>query len=372
MKLNKSDLNKALKKVSIFVGKNSTTESLSLVHFHNENKQAMMFATDLNCAGRVYVDTEYDDVFDFCVEYSQLAQATKLRGKEITIEKFTDRADENGVKKSGIEFYDEKTRLEFPLRDAEELLAIENNSLMLPETSCVTAKAKMLKEALKCGGYASNEKETQNIALTGVYFAYDNNVFTLQSTDRNRIASWKGNSETVLTSASMSGIFSTKTVDSIMLIDDDDDVSLYIDDAQVVLATKDLVAYTTKINAEYPSLSKFFETEIKSSYEVNSAAIIESVNIVSGSDTDDLNLRFSEGKVVISTVSSSGAYVEDVIECNKLTGNDENIWISTKYFLDVFKSVTGDKIVIEFRNDEPKLIAYSSGESYGMIAPRRK
>ena len=54
MIIEKAKLIKALKQVSIFVGKKSKNQSASLIHFINENNKAMIFATDFFSVGKTY------------------------------------------------------------------------------------------------------------------------------------------------------------------------------------------------------------------------------------------------------------------------------------------------------------------------------
>jgi len=142
MKINKSKLSKALKQIGIFVGKNSPTEYVSLVHFTNKNNKAVVFATDMLSAGRVSFDTEEADEFDFCTEYTNLIQAVKIRNKEITVEKFFDRVGENGEKTTGIEFFDDKTKFVYPLRSSDELLEIETKTALNTNIKPIHVKEK--------------------------------------------------------------------------------------------------------------------------------------------------------------------------------------------------------------------------------------
>ena len=80
MKINieKSKLSKAMKQISIFVGKNNINKNASLIHFKNENNKTIIFATDFASAGKACFDTEEAEKFEFCLEYSQLSQVLKI------------------------------------------------------------------------------------------------------------------------------------------------------------------------------------------------------------------------------------------------------------------------------------------------------
>lgn len=361
MKLVKSDLSNALKRLSIFVSKEKITEYTSLVRFYNINGRAQLFATDIGTAGKVYIQTGIQDEFEFCIEFNQLLQATKIRNKEISVEKFTE--NEEGEKFEGILFSDDKTRFEFPLRESAELVDLLNKNV-LPEEPSNTISAKVLKDAIASAGYARSDKDVQNIALTGVCLALRDGQVMMSSTDRSRIAMWKTE---MTVDKDEDAILSSKAVSSILLFDDDDMIEITIDTDKVIFRTEDFEAYTTVINAEYPDLSRFFTADVSSSYKLNKADVLESLSIVGNDDT--LRVEFKGNSLHLST-SVNNAICEDFLDCEKLSGNDEVLHLSTKYFTDVMRAV-GDEVVVEFRGSEPKLFAYSSGDYYGMIAPKR-
>ena len=372
MKINKSDLNKALKQISIFVGKNGIREFASLVHFHNKNKKAVVFATDMLSAGRVSFDTAEEDTFDFCIDYAQLVQSTKVRSKEITAEKFEDRLNEKGEKTSGIEFYDEKTKFVWPLGSSEALLEIEKKTVFDSAISPVKVSAKFFKDALRCSGYARNEKDTQSVFLTGVNFNYEDGVISLSSTDRTRIACFKQKMEDESIVSPMSAILSPKTIASIMFFDDGDDIDIRVGDSEIVLSSDSLETYATKIVADYPDVNKFFNTPIASSYEVDVKSIVESLSIISGEGITDVLLNFEENKLKLSSQIQTRAYLEDYVDCTFVSGEKEEMWLDINLFSDVFKHLNEEKVTLEIRGDSQKLFAYKANNSYGIIAPKRR
>lgn len=376
MKIDKNKLSKALKQISIFVGKNVVNQNASLVHFKNKDNKAMIFATDFASAGRAYFETDEAEDFEFCIEYNQLSQVKKIRDKEINVEIFNDRENEKGEKESGIEFFDNKTKFTWALHDPFELINIENNTI-IPNVSFFEIDAKTLKNALKESGYARNEKETQNLYITGVNFITDGSNVSMSSTDRHRIASWKSKQEVFegMEANKINGILSPKTVQSVSLFDDDEKIKIYIEESKIVLVSSSLEAYATKIQCEYPDISKFFEKPIVSSYNIQSKDVVESLSIIDGINTKSLRLEFFENQVKITAKSDSGDNVVDYFACTRVKGENDDIWIDPIMFMDIFKNVDNNNMTIEFRDmgNNFKILSYTSEDgAYGMLAPQRK
>lgn len=376
MKIDKNKLSKALKQIGIFVGKNVVNQNASLIHFKNKDNKAMIFATDFASAGRAYFDTDEADEFEFCIEYSQLVQAKKVRGKEIEVSIFEDRELENGMKSSGIEFFDNNTKFTWSLHDPAELIGIEN-ATVIPDVPFFEIDAKTLKNALKEAGYARNEKESQCIYINGVNLIINGKSVSMASTDRHRIASWKSVQEEIeeIDGISMNGILSPKTIQSVGLFDDDEIVKIYIEESKIVLVSDSLEAYATKIQCDYPDLSKFFEKPVLSSYDICPKDVIESLSIIEGIKTNSLRLEFGENIVKITAKNNTGDNVVDYFPCERITGNDEDIWLDPVLFMDIFKNVENEKMSLEFRDmgNSFKILSYVSDDgAYGMLAPQRK
>lgn len=376
MKIDKNKLSKALKQIGIFVGKNVINQNASLVHFKNKDNKAMIFATDFASAGRAYFETEETDEFEFCIEYAQLLQAKRIRGKEIEINIFENRELDNGMKVNGIEFFDDKTKFTWSLHDPEELIGIEK-ATSIPEVPFFQIDAKTFKNALREAGYARNEKESQCIYINGVNFTTNGDNVSMASTDRHRIASWSSVQQNIegVDNTSMSGILSPKTIQSVGLFDDDEVVKIYIEDSKIVLVSDSLEAYATKIQCEYPDVSKFFEKPVLSSYEISSKDVIESLSIIEGIKTNSLRLEFTEDVVKITAKNNIGDNVVDYFACKRIAGNDEDIWLDPVLFMDIFKNIDNEKMTLEFRDmgNSFKILSYVSDDgAYGMLAPQRK
>ncbi len=378
MKIDKSKLSKALKQIGIFVGKGSINQNASLVHFRNENNKAVLFATDFASAGRATFETEEQGLFEFCIEYAQLLQSTKIRSKEIDAELFENRECENGVKCNGIQFSDDKTKFVWATRGADDLAEIEAKTVV-PNCNFVEIDAKTLKYALKEAGYARNEKNNQTPYIMGVNFSCENKDISLVSTDKCRIAAWKEiekpeNGFDGRPDESVSGIFSPKTIQSVMLFDDDDHIKVYIDDTQIALISENFEAYATKIQSDYPNISSFFQKEIISSYEVSVADVKESLGIIVDSNVKSLKLSFTEDKVHFVANLQTGESMEDEIVCIRKSGKDETISFDPNYFGQIFSNVDSDKMTIEFRNMGGKfnIVSYRGDDgAYGMLAPQK-
>lgn len=375
MKIDKNKLTKALKQIGIFVGKNPVNKTVSYVHFRNEHNKAMIFATDFISAGRAHFDTDEDGLFEFCIEYDQLLQSVRARGKELDATIYTGKQNESGESMSGIEFTDGKSKFNWALHENDALKAQEDASVVPSEVPFFKIDAKTLKNALREAGFARNEKETQTPYIAGVNFDGCGDDFSMVSTNRHRIAAWRSqNPEAIkgMECNSVSGIMSPKTISSIGLYDDDEEVSIYITDSQIVLVSSNLEAYASKILCNYPNVQQMFDKEVVSSYRLSAKDLKESIEIVLGKE-DSITLDFHADFVTVSTRSASGdGMTNDTFKCERISGNDESILIKSSDLLDVVKNVNDDDLCISFRpmGNGHNMLSYSVKDgAYGLIAP---
>lgn len=376
MKIDKSKLAKALKQIGIFVGKNAIDKNVSLVHFRNENKKAMLFATDFASAGRAYFDTEEEGLFEFCVGYDQLLQSTRARGKELELSIYNDRKNDVGESTSGIEITDGKSKFNLALHDVDLLNAHESAATIPTGVTYFEIDAKTMKNAIKEAGFARDEKDTQNPFLTGINFEGCGADISMVSTNRHRIAGWKKpNAETLegMEANAVNGILSPKTISSIGMYGDDETIRLYITDSQIVIVSDNLEAYASKIMSTYPDIvQKMFTTEVLSSYKLSANELKESIEIVLGSEKS-VTLEFHSDSVTVSTKSQAGdSATNDSFSCERLSGDDEKIELKADDILSVVKNIGEDSMTIAFRKmgNGHKMLSYSFDDgAYGIMAP---
>lgn len=372
MKIEKSKLSKALKQIGIFIKKNSPDHNASLVHFKNKNGKATIFATDLASAGRVYFETGFDEPFEFCVDYSQLLQTTRIRSKEINAEIIT---TDDVESKKAVLFSDDSSKFLCALRDTAELDEIEQKAV-IPSGDALVLTGKDFKEGIKEGGYARNEKATDKAFALGVNVSCDEDgTLEIASLDNKRIACWKKKLDANF--AKMSGMLGPRALQAIGLFDDDEEIRVYIDNTKIVLVSPTYEAYTTRLQCNFPNFKPFFEKEVLSVYEVTKSEVNESLAIAVSDAfmSDSLDLSFNGEVAKLLSTNAKGEKVEDGFGCRKISGKDENVSLCAKYFSDVFHFVGGEKISFEFREmgNGAEMVSYSAEDgSYGLIAPRQK
>lgn len=371
MKIEKKKLADSLKKLGLFVSKNGILPPM--VHFVNVAGKVTMFATDKQNAARVYFDTEEQENMDFCLNFEQLVQATKIRNKDIMVELFKDRQNENGEKISGVEFKDEKTKFVFAIKDGSELADMEK-ACTAPTENAIVLKASVLQDAIRRAGFARNEKDT-NKGMNGVNFTNDEkNVITFVSTDRSRIAVCRQPNGLEIETAFVTGIMSPKTIASIGCFEEDADINLFVTDTSFILISKAFESYSPKINSTFPDTSKFFATGVEQAYKVSPKDVLESIDIVKDKSSKDMCMEFFGDRIHIFTKVDSSTILEDNVICERIAGTeDKKVWVNPFLFEEIFKNFadTKEDFFIQFRKDVPA-IAYECGVYHGMIAPRCK
>ena len=365
MKIDRAKLSKALNRIGMFVGKNAISPATSMVHFKNLNNKATVFATDLNSAGRAHFDTEEPGDFEFCVDYQQMMMASRMRGKAIDV------TFEEG---NALKFSDGRTEFSFESKDKDSLSKMEE-ATVIPEGKSFKISGKDLKKAVAWGGYARNEKNAQYPFITGVHFMSNGESIDMNSTDRQRIAGWKRGSTVNIDGSQeemMDGIMSPQNIKSVSLFDDDEEISLYITDTQIILVSDECEAYASKINCEYKDISPFFTVPVKSSYTVKTKDVMESLGIYDDK-SNWLKLNFSDGKVKVEALCAGGK-VYDEFDCTKVSGDNVNCTFDIKKFKDIFNNVKAEEMTIEFRqlNERTPVMTYQTDDgAYGMLGEFR-
>ena len=381
MKIEKAKLSKALKQIGMFIGKNNTVDrSVTRVHFKNENKRAMIFASDLASSGRTYFDTDEVEPFEFCIEYVNLLQTVRARGSELTATIYKGRKNENGEDEDGIEFTDGKTKFDWALFDVNSLALQESASVIPTNVPYYEIDAKTLKNAIKEVGYARREGDEQAPYLAGTNFIGCGEDLTLVSSDRFRVACWKRTNTTQafegMEPKEVSGILSAKAIASIGLYDDDDTIKVYLADSKVVLVSDRLEAYVAKIMCPYPNLMKMFECEKVATYKLSAKALKESLEIILDKD-EIIKLDFNKDSVTVSTMCKSGNGArEDTFPCECIDGGAQSITVGPNNILDIVKNSIEDEMTIDFlgitKNEKfSTVFSYSFGDgAFGMLAPK--
>lgn len=376
MKIKKTELKKALDSVKLFVDDKNINPVGAYIHFINNQKKAMIFATDFISAARAWFDTDEEENFDFCISFNQLKSVINLRNSEIVAEKFTESDKEN------IRFQDNKTKIVYALKDAKDLVTLEKKCNFKELTNKpFVIKGADLKSMMLMAGYARNEKETQNIALSGVKFQFtEDGKMSVISTDRTRIAVCESQLANVDNGVSIDGVMSDKTIRSISSFKDDDEVKIYLTDNQFIMISDTLETYVTKINSAFPDVARFFTEANELSYKVNVQSLLESLGVVTIGENEDICIEFSEKQMKISAIND-GAYIEDYVDAEIILGQGEKkVWVSSKLFQEIIKALSKNEFIsFDFRNTIPAL-GYSvikkdnsvPFNTYGMLAPKRK
>ena len=354
MKLNKKTFVNAVKRIKT-IGKDFPA------HFHNENKKAYLFTSNGISTAKSYFDTEADEKIDFCLNTKDFLQICKIRGDL----EFTMSNDK-------IDFFDNKTKMTFAVKDWSGLVDAEKSSCIPEGMRCYTLKAEDLNKIIKGVSYASNPKDTQNPFIMGVNYVFDENgVVRFSSTDRIRIASWESNEQNLIKDeTSINAIFSPSVVENLAFFENDDEVKIYADN-KIILASANFELYCPKIQANFPDISKFFNQEVKAEYKVNVNEAKTSLDIICDDETSTIKLSFTENTLEISTISDD-MNNSDKIDCEKVSGGDtETVLLSPKMLKDVLTKIQTDDITFKLLGNS-KLFSYRAGNYYGMIAPKTK
>ena len=369
MKIDRQKLAAALKKVGIFVGKNGVSDYAPRVHFVNKDCRAMIFATDLNSAGRVYFDTEEPEEFEFCVEYDTISNVLHWKGTEITASFISDVNDNDSIK-----FYDGRTKAILAARPNDSLAEMEKNTVVPEGNECFEISGKDLKMGINYSKYAREQKESQNEYTMCVHFVIQGSSIDIHATNRKRVAGWKNLATAELEgmeSGSQEYLLSPKSVQSVDLFNDEDMVRMYDTGSQVIMATNECEVYASKVNVKFPDINIFFNCDVIGSYTVETSEVLESLSILNYGKAESIMFNFGDGKATVE-IKEKDFNMSDEFSCSKVSGDDVSVSFNPQYFQEIFNNVKCKEVAIEFKRMKNGVVILSyktEGGAYGMLAP---
>ncbi len=376
MKIKISTLKDALNKIGVFVDQNSTIPACKTVHFSNKGNKASIFATDTCHAGRVFFDTEEKDAFDFCVNYKDMCRCLLMRGDEVELTRFSDRKMPNGDTADGIDFKSGRTKVACVEQKFDELKKVEEKCQLPSDCPNCAMNVKILKKAFTESKFGKEKNCTpQDPWIGGVHLKADGDSLYIEATNRSVVSAWKS-PQPVLEGMEMdkaNAIMMDKGINALMKYNDDENVSIYFDDGQIVMASKSMEAYTRSINAVFPDTSPLFKHEVIAAYEIDLAEAKSMLKQFDDKTFDAINLSFHENEVEFFS-SENNCSVNDAMPCTRISGDDQEVCLTTTFLHDIVNNISGQKLRIEFLSKGKNNILSYVGEdgSYGLLSPRKR
>lgn len=176
-------------------------------------------------------------------------------------------------------------------------------------------------------------------------------------------------------------VLSKKFIDLISEIISDSDIkeiNLIVKEKNIILNLPNYQILSRLFDNEYPNISKIIETKNQYHFEINKDDLIDAINYATTIRTNEnkwssLQFDIKESELVVSLQSMEGN-VQSNINIEKSNINPMIFYFNYKYLIDIFKSITSDKIFIEYQsNIQPIIVKDLNDDSYiGITLPIRQ
>jgi DNA polymerase-3 subunit beta len=232
-----------------------------------------------------------------------------------------------------------------------------------------------LKKALSSVVFAVANNDNR-LELSGVMFSFNDKSLTLVATDSYRLAEKKVNIKNGNISE-VKVIVPVKTVQEVLRIIsnyssdiqviESDLIKIYLADNQILFSLDSVELISRLINGQYPDYKQIIPDKYKTKTEVNRQELIRAIkasSIFSKTGIFDVSLVFKKG--LINIYSSSGQNGESSIDLKAVvSGEDNDININYRYFLDGLNIIESEMIMLQvINNNTPCLLSSADDESY--------
>ncbi len=328
-----------LQQVARIVGSSSTLPILNNILLQTENGQLKISATNLEMGINTLIRCKIEQDGGVCVSAKVLLDLiNNLPNENILIE-----TKENDVLVA-TERYQTKIKY-LPTEDFPLIPEIDNSSV-------VEIPSRTLKETIDSVLFAVSTSETQP-EISGVLFKLENNILTITTTDRYRLAEMK---LPVSTSVSMSVILPNRSVGELsrLLANVDEPINLHISSTQIALSVNGTYMVTRLIDGQYPEYSQIIPEESGAVITLERSEFLSALKTsgIFSKGVGSITIDYHEDKQTIYINSSSQGVGESVIEipCTIKNGSGSVI-MNYRYILDFLVNTTDATLNIHIIDD---------------------
>ncbi len=244
----------------------------------------------------------------------------------------------------------------------------------------VKLKGKMFVEAVNQVSFCVSTKQTSisRAVLTGVNLESDTNNIIFTATDGARLA------QTNLSSSSKEAFNITvpvKTInDAASIVDEDDDVEIYVDAKRICFKLENTVIISSLIDGSYPNTTNIIPKTFGYSLEVNSNDFLNVLNRVTAiSDETDapVQLELDPWKVVVSSKAniqdSNTPFAKEELSTFKFTGEKLKMTFNSTFVKSAIRALKSKEVTLNFVGEmKPFTVAIKDDNSIvQLITPLR-
>lgn len=301
-------------------------------------------------------DFELTEVGSIVLDGKQIIEIVKKVDDEISVE----------VNNLDVKIRSGKSKFELSGLDPEEYPQfpdVKGERIILPALDL----RKLIDKTL----FATSTNETLPI-LTGLHFLLENQQIVVTGTDRHRLSRtvYKTNSST-----EMSTVLANVSLKEFVKVIDKGEVEISIENDRFLAKTKGITFFSKVLVGKYPDVDSMITGKYKtiiSANLLNLTSALERVSIIAREEKTHL-VRLAIGTELEFSAKSGGKTAIEVIEIDKILGDDFLIGLNAKFLLEALKAISGERVRIHFTENISPIIITAEGndDDLHLILPYR-
>lgn len=248
------------------------------------------------------------------------------------------------------------------------------NDLNLDEEKSINIEMKPFIKSIREASFAAANFESNNL-LSGVVCDINENILEMASTDGNRLARVRENISNE-DKKTQQMIIPSKTTNEFLKMSsliEDETVKIFIDKMKLIFKTENTMMISRLMEGQYPKYNQLIPTDNPKRAIINKNKLIsalERVAIMVNEKTSIVKFEFTDNKLILKADTPDSGASEEVLDID-YKNDDILIAFNYKYFLECFKNMESDEVVMEMNtNLSPTIFRPNNDEDYiSLIMP---
>lgn len=236
-------------------------------------------------------------------------------------------------------------------------------------------KQNELKHILRSVIFATSTDETRP-AFNGIYFSFIDNVMNLTASDTYRLVIKKAVDESWHFEERNCLVPARAMRELLRILGDGDEYVDYIVGSDMIEFMVDSIHFKSRLLQEkYPDVSGVIPKDYRSRIKIKRSLLEDCINramLLAEGKNQAVNIKISDQSFEISVSSQQGSMEEKIVVDKN--GEDVEIYVNSRFILDVLKNVSENELIIDFHGDGgPIVIRLSESNDYiYLVLPIKK
>jgi len=351
MILEKSKLKLALDSAAVLVRNNSVNNKV--LFKASGNNVSLTCGDGVNIGSFSFENNDEGDV-SFVTEYDNLGAALSLRG-DIEL------SYANGA----FQMKEGYSSLRFPAQDADTFL-LDSSFVDESSSRSISLPARSLKSLLEKISYVRKESAQKEMKfMEGILVVQGGGRLT--ATASNGAMLMVNSVESQGNEDGFKFLLTGKAIDSLMLVPDEEEVTLTEDGNALRLKTGSADIYLAGLNVGFPDVSRFFEDKFGSEFTVSKSKALESLEILSASSNTTLDIG-GDGELLSLSKEDGISDILDKIQLEEMTGGSFEFSVDYGRFRSLFQNMKeGETLSFGYVKGSKKVFFNDEGDMKGIL-----